>query len=85
MPHWDGHELAFVTTMGGALVLTHRTLPAGWVRAFIHRQPVAAMAVFWGLAGIAMPLCIPPVRRALKLPTNQYEADHPNVVLPKYT
>jgi hypothetical protein len=34
--------------------------------------------------GIGYPLVAVPIRRALKLPTNQYDADHPNVVFPKY-
>lgn len=80
----DGHEVGFVTTMGGAVLLAHRTLPKGWVRGFIHRQPVAAMACFWAMAGIALPLVVPPIRRALKLPTNQYDAANPRAVFPKY-
>ena len=81
---FDGHEVAFVSTIGGAVALFHRTLPKGWVRGFIHRQPVAAMSVFWGLAGITLPLIIPPLRRAIKLPTNQYDAEHPRAIVPKY-
>jgi hypothetical protein len=81
---FDGHELAFGTTIGGAVLLFHRSLPVGWVRGFIHRQPVAAMSVFWGLAGITLPLIIPRIRRAMKFPTNHYDAEHPNVVLPNY-
>lgn len=84
MPHFDGHEVAVVSTMGGALLLFHRTLPKGWIRGFIHRQPIAAMAVAWGLAGMTLPLIVPRIRRAMKLPTNQYDAHHPNVVMPKY-
>jgi hypothetical protein len=85
MGQLDGHELAVVSTMGGAILLIHRTLPKGWGRAFIHRQPVAAMACFWGLTGLALPLIVPPLRRAMKLPTNQYDAHHPNVTMPKYS
>jgi hypothetical protein len=84
MTGFDGHEIAVVTTMGGALALLHRSLPRGWVRGFIHRQPIAAMASFWALAGITMPLIIPPLRRTLRLPTNQYDAEHPRAVTPKY-
>lgn len=80
----DGHEVAVVSTMGGAMMLIHRTLPKGWVRGFIHRQPVAAMACFWGLTGMALPLLVPRLRRAMKLPTNQYDAHHEKVVMPKY-
>lgn len=80
----DGHELAIVSTVGGALMLFNRTLPVGWVRGFIHRQPVAAMAVFWGMAGMTMPLVIPRIRRMAGLATNQYDAEHPKCVGPKY-
>lgn len=80
----DGHELAIVTTVGGGLFLINRTLPKGWMRGFIHRQPVAALSCAWGLAGIALPLVVPKIRRLLELPTNQYDAEHPNVVFPKY-
>jgi len=84
MVNYDGHEVAVVSTMGGALFLIHRTLPKGWARSFVHRQPVAAMACFWGLAGMCLPLVVPRLRRAMKLPTNQYDAHNPKVVMPKY-
>lgn len=84
MVHYDGHEVAVISTMGGAILLIHRTLPAGWARGFMHRQPVAAMACAWGLAGACLPLVVPPLRRLMKLPTNQYDAADPKVVLPKY-
>lgn len=80
----DGHEMGIVTTFGGAFYLMHRTLPANWYKGFIHRQPVAALAVAWGLTGMALPLVVPRIRRMLKMPTNQYDASHPNVVYPKY-
>lgn len=80
----DGHEVTFVTTMAGAVVLVNRTLPQGWVKGFIHRQPIAAMACGWALIGVTLPLVIPPIRRALKLPTNQYDAANPRAVFPKY-
>jgi len=84
MVHIDGHEAAVVSTMGGAILLIHRTLPKGWARSFVHRQPVAAMSVAWGLFGMALPLLVPPLRRAMKFPTNQYDAHHPDAVAPKY-
>lgn len=84
MVHLDGHELAVVTTTAGAIALVHRTLPRTWVRGLIHRQPVVAMSCAWALIGVTLPLVVPPLRRMMKLPTNQYEADHPNVVLPRY-
>ena len=80
----DGHEVSFAATMGGMVALTHRILPKGWIRGFIHRHPVPAMSAFLGLTGIALPLMIPSIRRAMKFPTNQYDAEHPKVVLPKY-
>ena len=84
MVHLDGHEVAFGTTIAGAVALVHRTLPQGWARSFVHRQPVAAMACFWGAMGITIPLVIPRLRRAIKLPSNHYDADHPKAVVPKY-
>ena len=81
---FDGHEVAVVATVAGGVALIHRTLPKGWARAFVHRQPVAAMACFWAVTGMSLPLIVPPIRRALKLPTNQYDASHPDVVFPKY-
>jgi hypothetical protein len=83
MGHIDGHEVGVASTMLGAAALVYRTLPVGWVRGFIHRQPVAALATFWAIAGFSAPLLIPPVRRALKLPTNQYDAENPKAVFPK--
>jgi len=80
----DGHELAVVSSVGGAVALVNRALPKGWVRGFIHRQPVAAMSCFWMLIGVTLPLTVPRIRRAMKLPTNQYDAENPKVVLPKY-
>lgn len=80
----DGHEVGIVTTLGGAFYLIHRTLPANWHKGFIHRQPVAAMAVAWGIAGMTLPLVVPRLRRMAGLPTNQYDASHPKVAYPKY-
>jgi len=89
MVHYDGHEVAVVSTMGGAALVLHRTMPKGWIRGFVHRQPVVALSCAWALLGITMPLVIPPIRRKLfKLPTNQYEDGHApyadKIVLPKY-
>lgn len=80
----DGHELAVVSTVSGGYMLFNRSLPKGWVRGFIHRQPVAAMAVFWGLVGITLPLVVPRMRRMVGWPTNQYDAAHPKCVGPNY-
>lgn len=84
MVELDGHELAVMSTVVGGLTLVNRTLPKGWLRAFIHRQPVAALSCFWAAIGISLPLFVPPIRRALKLPTNQYDPRHPKAVFPKY-
>lgn len=85
MVHLDGHEVAVVSTMGGALAVLHRTMPAGWIRGFIHRQPVAAMSCAWALIGVTLPLVVPPIRRRLGMPTNQYEDGHVHtIVTPKY-
>jgi hypothetical protein len=65
-------------------MLVHRTLPQGWARSFIHRQPIAAMACGWALIGVTLPLVIPPIRRRLKLPTNQYNAENPMALTPNY-
>ena len=84
MTGYDGHEVAIITTFVGGVALIDRAMPKGWVRGFIHRQPVAAMACFWAITGMTLPLIIPPIRRALKFPTNQYDATHPNALSPKY-
>lgn len=84
MPHWDGHELGFLLTFSGCASAVHYSLPKGWYRGFIHRQPVAALSLAWGITGMLMPLVIPPIRRRMGLPTNQYNATHPDCVFPKY-
>ncbi len=81
----DGHEAAIVFNLAGGMWLVHRLSPKGWARSLIHRQPVIALACFWGLAGVSIPLFVPAIRRALKLPTNQYDSEHPNVTFPKYS
>ena len=81
----DGHEAAIVFNVAGGMWIIHRLSPKGWARSLVHRQPVIALACFWALAGVTMPLVVPAVRRALKLPTNQYDADHPNATFPKYS
>lgn len=79
----DGHEVGVASTIFGAVYLVNRTLPKGWGRSFIHRQPVAALACFWAAVGVILPLTVPRIRRAMKLPTNQYDASHPDAVIPK--
>lgn len=85
MVHLDGHEVAVFGTVTGFYAIANATLRPGWIKSFIHRQPVPAfsMALF-GLAMI-MPVTIVPLRRMLKLPTHQHDAGiRPNVVYPKY-
>jgi hypothetical protein len=81
---WDGHEVSVIATMGGAAVVLNRTLPKGWVRSLIHRQPVVAMSCLWMVVGVSLPLVVPPIRRMIGAPTNQYDAHHPNVKFPIY-
>mmetsp|Transcript_20845 Transcript_20845/g.26929 ORF Transcript_20845/g.26929 Transcript_20845/m.26929 type:complete len:90 (+) Transcript_20845:215-484(+) len=80
----DGHELAVASNFLGCWLLIDRTLPKGWARHMTHRHPMAAMAVAWGIAGIAMPLVIPKIRQVLKLPTDQYDDEHEGVVRNKW-
>ena len=80
----DGHEAAIVFNVGGGLWLLHRCQPKGWVRSLVHRQPVIALSCVWALIGIALPLVVPKVRRALQLPTHQYDALNSRAVFPKY-
>ena len=82
--HWDGHELGFLLTASGCYSAVHYSLPKGWYKGFIHRQPVAALCVAWATIGFALPLTVPPIRRRMGLPTNQYNAQHPMCVHPKY-
>jgi hypothetical protein len=84
MVRFEGHELAILGTLSGFYGIANSTLGAGWVKSFVHRHPVAAFSCFLAGVGVAMPLTIVPIRRLLKLPTNQYDASHPNVVFPKY-
>jgi hypothetical protein len=79
MPHIDGHELGIIATVTGMYSVTTGVLGKGWVKGFIHRQPVAAFSVALGLTGCALPILVPPIRRKLGLPTNQYEAGRPDV------
>mmetsp|Transcript_352 Transcript_352/g.600 ORF Transcript_352/g.600 Transcript_352/m.600 type:complete len:84 (+) Transcript_352:82-333(+) len=80
---WDGHELAIVGTATGAYGVANGALGKGWVKSFIHRQPVAAFSVALGCLGILLPLTVIPLRRKLGLPTNQYDAHYPGTVFPK--
>ncbi|KAL7546882.1 hypothetical protein ACHAWF_010206 [Thalassiosira exigua] len=83
MVHFDGHELGMITTIAGALGVTHGCYGKGWFKSFVHRQPIIAFSVTLAGIGVCMPLVIVPLRRKLGLPTNQYEFDHPQTVFPK--
>ena len=83
MVHIDGHELAILGTTTGIYGVTNGVFGKGWVKIFIHRQPIAAFSVCLGLLGVAMPVLIPPIRRRLGYPTNQYDASIPGTVFPQ--
>lgn len=76
MVEYDGHEVSIATTAIGGLVLLNRAFPNGWIKSTIHRQPAVAMVCFWGILGISLPLIVPPIRRAFKMNTYQYDAGH---------
>mmetsp|Transcript_17818 Transcript_17818/g.25077 ORF Transcript_17818/g.25077 Transcript_17818/m.25077 type:complete len:86 (+) Transcript_17818:81-338(+) len=84
MVKWDGHELAVLGTTSGAYAVANATLGPGWVKSFIHRQPVAAMSCALAGIGLLAPIIIVPIRRKLGMPTNQYDASFPGTVFPKY-
>lgn len=83
MVHIDGHELGIFGTITGLYQVANGALPKGWVKSFIHRQPIAAFSVGLTCIGLVLPVVVPPIRRKLGLPTNQYEAGRPGVVYPK--
>lgn len=80
----DGHELGIIASITGFYQVTNGCLGKGWVKSFIHRQPVAAFSVALGCVGVALPIVVPPIRRKLGLPTNQYDASAPGTVYPKF-
>lgn len=83
MVHIDGHELAMLATIGGAVQVTHGIYGKGWFRSFVHRQPIVAFGVSLAAVGVLMPIVIVPIRRRLGMPTNQYDHHDPKVVFPK--
>jgi len=83
MVHIDGHELGIFGMITGLYQVANGTLGKGWIKSFIHRQPVAAFSVGLTCAGLVLPLIVPPIRRKLGLPTNQYEAGKQGVMHPK--
>ena len=83
MVHIDGHELGILGTISGLYAVTNGTLGKGWVKQFIHRQPIAAFSVALAAAGVLLPVVVVPIRRKMGFPTNQYDASHPGTVFPK--
>ena len=84
MVKWDGHEIGVLSTLAGCVGILHGSMPKGWAKSFIHRQPIAAMSCFMFGVGVILPVTVVPLRRALGFPTNQYDAEHPKVKFPKY-
>ncbi|KAL3772894.1 hypothetical protein ACHAWO_009647 [Cyclotella atomus] len=83
MVHLDGHEIAIISTVTGALGVTQGIYGKGWYKSMIHRQPILAFSMALGVVGMTMPLVIVPIRRKLGLPTNQYDHSLPGTVFPK--
>lgn len=81
--HIDGHEFGMLSTIGGAIGITHGIYGKGWFKSFIHRTPMIAFSVTIAGIGICMPLVVVPLRRKLGFPTNQYDHEDPNTVWPK--
>ena len=79
----DGHEIAMLSTIGGAIGVTHGIYGKGWFKSMIHRQPIIAFSVTIAAIGVCMPLVIVPLRRKLGMPTNQYDHADPKTVWPK--
>eukprot|EP00571_Detonula_confervacea_P013430 CAMPEP_0172305670 /NCGR_PEP_ID=MMETSP1058-20130122/6917_1 /TAXON_ID=83371 /ORGANISM="Detonula confervacea, Strain CCMP 353" /LENGTH=86 /DNA_ID=CAMNT_0013017341 /DNA_START=90 /DNA_END=350 /DNA_ORIENTATION=- len=83
MVHIDGHEIAMLSTIGGAIGVTHGIYGKGWFKSLIHRQPIIAFSITLASIGVVMPLVIVPLRRSLGFPTNQYDHHDPKTVWPK--
>lgn len=84
MVRWEGHEIGVLSTLAGCYGVLQGSMPKGWMKGFIHRQPVCAMSIFLFSVGVALPVTVIPIRRALGFPTNQYDAEYPGVKYPKY-
>ncbi|GMH65531.1 hypothetical protein TrLO_g8854 [Triparma laevis f. longispina] len=81
----DGHV---GLVLGGAatyLATINSVMPKGWLRRFAHQEPVVFGGIALGCVAVAMPLSIIPVRRALGMPTNNYEPQHPGTKYPART
>mmetsp|Transcript_23157 Transcript_23157/g.37562 ORF Transcript_23157/g.37562 Transcript_23157/m.37562 type:complete len:87 (-) Transcript_23157:307-567(-) len=83
MVHVDGHEIAMLSTISGAIGVTHGIYGKGWFRSFVHRQPIIAFSVTLAGLGVCLPLVVVPLRRRLGLPTNQYDHHDGGTVWPK--
>ena len=80
----DGHAALVVGGCASYAAVIHSTLPKGWLRKFIHTEPVVFAACALGVVALVLPNTIIPMRRALGMPTNQYDGvEHPNCVRPK--
>ncbi len=84
MVRWEGHEIGVLSTMVGCVGILQGSMPKGWLRGFVHRQPIPAMSCFLFAVGVALPVTVVPIRRALGMPTNQYDAGDPRVKFPTY-
>ena len=84
MVRWDGHEIGVLSTVAGCLGILQGSMPRGWAKSFIHRQPVAAMSCFLFGVGLVLPVTIVPLRRTLGFPTNQYDAEDPRAKFPTF-
>mmetsp|Transcript_30618 Transcript_30618/g.45337 ORF Transcript_30618/g.45337 Transcript_30618/m.45337 type:complete len:87 (-) Transcript_30618:167-427(-) len=81
---WDGHELSVLGTTSGCLAITSGCLGPGWFKSMAHRMPIQAFCIIMAGTAIAMPMVVVPIRRKLGLPTNQYDASHPDCKFPDY-
>ena len=79
----DGHELSILGTMTSLYGVVRGIYGKGWIKRFIHQEPILAMSVTLFCGAIVIPLTVVPIRRAIGLPTNQYDARHPKCVFPK--
>jgi len=84
MVRCEGHEICVLSTLVGCVGILQGSMPKGWAKGFIHRHPIPAMSVLLFTVGITLPITVVPIRRALGLPTNQYDADYPGIKYPKY-
>lgn len=84
MVRWEGHEIGVLSTLVGCVGILQGAMPKGWAKGFIHRQPIPAMSCLLFAVGVTLPVTVVPIRRALGMPTNQYDADNPGVKFPKY-